>query len=220
MTSDYTSNPDNRQEYGSDIQSTIVVEGGETYDGDCKIFRADKDKLGDGSQGENQKPIFRLEDGATLKNVVIGASGADGIHVYGDVRLENVHWDDIGEDALTVKDDGDVHIDCGSSQKGDDKTFQVNASTNFYVTNFTAKSAGKFMRQNGGKGFHMTVHIDHCDISDMGESIYRTDSSSSTVKMTNTRYSDIGKAEFIFGDDRISATGSHSQMTVENCVEY
>jgi pectate lyase C len=41
------------------------------------------------------------------------------------------------------------------------------------------------------------VVIDRCDISSMDEAIFRTDSNSSTVTMTNTRYSDIGEALFI-----------------------
>jgi pectate lyase C len=52
---------------------------------------------------------------------VIGASGADGIHLYGDVTLENIHWLDIGEDAMTVKESGTVYLNCGSSAQGEDK---------------------------------------------------------------------------------------------------
>lgn len=44
-----------------------------------------------------------LEDGAALKNVVLGAPAADGIHTYGDACLSNIVWTDIGEDALTMK---------------------------------------------------------------------------------------------------------------------
>ena len=47
------------------------------------------------------------------------------------------------------------------------------------------------------KTFKVQVFIDKCDISNMDESIFRTDSSSSTVSMTNTRYSNIGDSLFI-----------------------
>lgn len=47
------------------------------------------DLTGDG-QEEGQDPIFRLAAGATLKNVVIGAPGADGIHCEGNCTLQNV----------------------------------------------------------------------------------------------------------------------------------
>ncbi len=52
--------------------------------------------------------MFRLEDGARLINVVLGSPAADGIHTYGDVTLENIVLEDIGEDALTIKESGTV----------------------------------------------------------------------------------------------------------------
>jgi pectate lyase C len=204
-------------EFGT-VNATIVVEAGEVYDGGCKIFRANPDTLGAGDQEEGQLPIFRVNDGGTLRNVVIGASGADGVHTYGDVTLENIHWLDIGEDAMTVKESGTVNLNCGSSAHGDDKTFQVNAASTIFISNFTATDAGKFMRQNGDTTFEVNVTIDHCDISSMDESIFRTDSSSSHVTLTNSRYSNIGDGLFIFGDDVVN--GNSDQSTVSNNDEY
>ena len=181
---------------GGTINATIVVKKGQTFDGRNAVFRAGK-SLGDGSQSESQKPIFKLEDGARLLNVRIGNPGADGIHTHGNVQLQNIVWEDIGEDALTVKDKGNVTINGGSASKGEDKVFQINAETTFRVSNFKANGAGKFIRQNGGKKFPITVFIDRCDISNMKEAIFRSDSSSAKVTMTNTRYSNIGKELFI-----------------------
>jgi hypothetical protein len=204
-------------EFGT-VNETIVVESGKTYDGGCKIFRANPSTLGAGDQGEDQKPVFRVNDGATLKNIVIGASAADGVHLYGDVTLENIHWLDIGEDAMTVKESGTVHLNCGSAAHGEDKIFQVNAASDLFISNFTATDGGKFMRQNGDTTFKMTVTIDHCDISNIDEVIYRTDSSSSHVTLTNTRYSDLGDGLFRFGDQIVN--GSSGQSTVSNNQEY
>ncbi len=204
-------------EFGT-VNSTIVVEEGQVYDGGCKIFRANPDTLGDGDQGENQLPVFRVNDGGTLKNVILGASAADGVHLYGDVTLQNIHWLDIGEDAMTVKESGTVHLDCGSATKGEDKVFQVNAASTIYISNFTATDAGKFMRQNGGTTFKVDVFVDHSDISGMDECIFRTDSTSSQITFTNSRYSDIGDSLFIFGDDEVN--GNSSQSSVTNIEEY
>jgi pectate lyase C len=181
---------------GGVVNETIVVAENQTYDGECKRFTAGTG-LGDGSQSEDQKPVFRLEDGARLVNVVLGGPAADGIHTYGDVTLENITWEDIGEDALTIKESGTVVLNGGSAKNGDDKVFQVNAASTFRVSNFTASNAGKFIRQNGDTTFKVEVFIDRCDISNMDESIFRTDSSSSTVSMTNTRYSNIGDELFM-----------------------
>ncbi|HMA92539.1 MAG TPA: pectate lyase, partial [Polyangiaceae bacterium] len=100
----------------------------------------------------------------------------------------------------------------------EDKTFQVNAASTIVIRNFTAKNAGKFMRQNGDTTFKMSVTIDHCDISNMDECIYRTDSSTSTVTLTNTRYSKIGDGLFVFGSKVVN--GASNQSTVSNNQSY
>jgi pectate lyase C len=205
-------------EYGSLVSSTIVVGSGQVYDGGCLIYRANPDTLGSGDQSEDQSPVFLVNSGGTLRNVVLGASAADGIHLYGDVTLENIHWLDIGEDAMTVKQSGTVHLNCGSATKGDDKVFQVNAASEIHISNFTAWDAGKFMRQNGDTTFFVDVYIDHCDISSMNECIFRTDSPSSHVTLTNTRYSHLGRGLFIFGSSVVN--GDSGQSTVSNNQAY
>jgi pectate lyase C len=162
--------------------------------------------------------VFRVENGGTLRNVVLGASAADGVHLYGDVTLENIHWLDIGEDAMTVKESGTVHLNCGSATNGADKVFQFNAASDVFISNFTASNAGKFIRQNGGTDFEVNVTIDHCDISSMDEVIFRTDSSSSHVTFTNSRYSNLGDGLFMFGDSVVN--GNSNQSTVSNIQEY
>jgi pectate lyase C len=193
------------------VNQTIVVRSGQTYDGGGKRFTAGA-ALGDGSQSESQDPVFRLESGARLVNVVLGSPAADGIHTYGDVTLENIVWEDIGEDALTIKESGTVVLNGGSATNGEDKVFQINAASTFRVSNFKATNAGKFIRQNGGTTFKVQVFIDRCDIARMDEAIFRTDSSTSTVSMTNTRYSAIGDALFI----GVSA----GNITTSNNTEY
>ncbi|GMK40258.1 hypothetical protein PCCS19_33130 [Paenibacillus sp. CCS19] len=173
------------------VNSTIVVAAGQVYDGKGRTFIAGS-ALGDGSQAEGQKPVFRLENGATLKNVVLGSPAADGIHTYGNAYLSNIVWTDIGEDALTMKAAGTVTINGGAAYNGSDKVFQLNAGGRFNVYNFVASNAGKFIRQLGGSTFKTDVYIDSCDISNMSESIFRTDSTTTTVTMTNTLYHNVG----------------------------
>lgn len=194
-----------------------MVSAGEVFDGQCLIYRANADTLGTGDQSEGQAPLFRLEGGATLINVVLGASAADGIHLYGDVTLENVHWLDVGEDAMTVKREGTVHLDCGSATLAEDKIFQVNAASTLHISNFTASNGGKFIRQNGGTSFEVQAFIDRCDISDVGN-VFRTDSATSHVTMTNTRYSDIRGA--LFERDGEESNGTSAFSTVLNSEEY
>ena len=178
---------------GGTVNATIVVRSGMTFDGGNKRYTAGA-ALGDGSQDEGQLPVFKLEDGAKITNVVLGSPAADGIHTYGDVTLQNIVWEDIGEDALTIKESGTVVLDGGSATNGEDKVFQVNAASTFRISNFKASNAGKFMRQNGGTTFKIEVFIDKCDISNMDEAIVRVDekATQSRVTMTNSRYSKIG----------------------------
>ena len=141
-------NPGTDAAIGEDgtVRETIVVRSGQTFDGGNKRYVADPNTLGDGSQSENQQPVFRLEDGARLINVVLGSPAADGIHTYGDVTLENIVWEDVGEDALTIKESGTVVLDGGSARNGEDKVFQINAASTFRVSNFKATNSGKFLR--------------------------------------------------------------------------
>jgi len=196
---------------GGMLRATQIVGPGQTFDGGGKRYTAGS-ALGDGSQSESQQPMFRVENGGTLKNVVLGAPAADGIHTYGDATLENIVWEDIGEDAMTIKEEGTVILNGGSASKGEDKVFQINAPSTFKVSNFTARDAGKFIRQNGDTTFKVVVEIDKCDISRMDEAIFRTDSNSSTVKMTNTRYSMIG--------DQLFVGVSPSNITQSNNMQY
>ena len=57
---------------------------------------------------EGQIPVFILEDGATLKDVIIagGLAGSDGVHCKGSCTIQNVYWEDVCEDAVTNKGDG------------------------------------------------------------------------------------------------------------------
>lgn len=160
------------------VDKTIVVDGG-VFDGEGKTYTASS-ALGNGDQSEDQKPVFILKNGATLKNVTIGDNGADGIHVYGGATLENVNWKDVGEDALTVKSAGDVNIIGGSANKAADKVFQINADTNLTITDFKADDFLTLVRTNGGKQINANVTINGGDFSN-GTVLFRTDSDSASV---------------------------------------
>ena len=199
------------------VNQTIVVGPGEVFDGGCQVYRANPDTLGDGSQSESQLPVFRLENGATMRNVILGGPAADGVHLYGDVTLENIRWLDVGEDAMTVKQEGTVSLDCGSANLAEDKIFQVNASSTIYISNFTATNAATFMRQNGGTTFEVNAFIDRSDISN-AETVFWTDGPTSHVTMTNTRYRNITKRLFRYDD--VEANGNSPFSTVINSEEY
>ena len=172
------------------VHQTILVTSG-TFDGGCRRYTAGPE-LGDGSQDESQDPVFRVENGATLRNVVIGNNGADGIHVYNGGNLDNIFWMNVGEDAMTIKSSGTVNVSNIEGYDSDDKFFQINAASTLNVTNCIIQRAGKSLRQNGGTTFQINVSFDRCDINTMDEGIFRTDSSVSTARLTNSRLHDAG----------------------------
>jgi pectate lyase C len=194
------------------VRNTVVVHAtiqvtNTVFDGNCTRYIAGPE-LGDGSQDEDQKPVFKVTNGM-VRNVVLGAPAADGIHTYGNVTLNNITWEDVGEDALTVKQSGTVLVDGGRAFNADDKVFQINAPSTFTVRNFVVVNGGKLIRQNGGTTFTVSMFIDRCDVSNLDDGIARTDSPTTTVRMTNTRYSNIGDDLFIgFAPGNVSQSGN------------
>jgi pectate lyase C len=174
------------------VNETIRVSGsGSTFDGGCRRYTAGSG-LGDGSQEEGQDPVFRVENGALLRNVVIGNNGADGIHTYGGGRLDNIYWMNVGEDAMTIKSSGTTTVTNIEGYDGSDKFFQVNAASTLNVTNCIIHRMGKALRQNGGTTYRIDVTFNRCDINTMGEGVFRTDSSSSRATLTNSRLHSAG----------------------------
>jgi hypothetical protein len=172
------------------VRETIRVTGG-TFDGACRRYTAGPE-LGDGGQDEGQDPVFRVENGASLTNVVIGTNGADGIHVYNGATIDNVLWMDVGEDALTIKSSGTAVVRNIEGYQSDDKFFQINAASTLIVSNCIIMDAGKALRQNGGSTFPINVSFDRCDLNNLDEGVFRTDSSSSSASLTNSRLHDAG----------------------------
>jgi pectate lyase C len=172
------------------ITATIRVTSG-TYDGGCRTYNP-SGELGDGSQEEGQDPAFRVENGATLRRAILGNNGVDGVHFYNGGTLQDFRWTNVGEDAFTIKSSGTVNVSGVTGVNSEDKFAQVNAASTLNVSNCVVDSAGKFLRQNGDTTFKITVNVDRCRISNMGEGIFRTDSSSSVARLTNSQLRNSG----------------------------
>jgi len=140
---------------------TATIKVSKSFDGGLERFIAGKE-LGDGGQGESQKPIFDLEDGATIKNVIIGAPAADGIHCLGSCTLENVWWEDVGEDAATFKGtkaSQTMTINGGGARKAADKVFQHNGPGTMIIKNFEVEDFGKLYRSCGNCKTQYARHV-------------------------------------------------------------
>ena len=170
------------------VAATIAVSG--TYDGKLKRY-VGSGALGGGGQDEGQDPIFNLSNGATLKNVILGAPAADGIHCNGSCTLENVWWEDVGEDAATLKGSSAsqvMKINCGGARKANDKVFQHNGPGTMSISNFQVEDFGKLYRSCGNCDKQYERHVEMRDIDAKG---------GSTLAGINTNYNDTAKFQNI-----------------------
>jgi hypothetical protein len=104
--------------------------------------------------GEGQLTVFEVEDGVTVRNLIIagGIYGGNGIVCKGNCTLEYVYWEDVCEDAATNSKDGaTMRLNHVIALKASDKVFQHNAKAgsktilqNSYVSTF-----GKLWRSCG-----------------------------------------------------------------------
>lgn len=155
------------------VTRTIEVSG--SHDGGLTRYYGSGD-LGGGGQGEGQDPLFTLADGAVLKNVILGAPAADGIHCQGSCTLENVWWEDVGEDAATFKGTSPgatYRVVGGGARKADDKVFQFNGAGTLAVSGFQVADFGKLVRSCGNCStqHRRTVTVDDVDVTAPGRSL-------------------------------------------------
>jgi hypothetical protein len=147
------------------ISGTVNVSG--TFDGGMKTYCC----IGDGSQNESQDPMFKIANGGTLQNVIIGSPAGDGVHCEGTCTIRNVWWNDIGEDAATFKGTGNgtSYVIGGGARSGSDKTFQHNGNGTVSISGFYLSGAGKLYRGCGNctSSYERHVKIDNVLLNDI-----------------------------------------------------
>ncbi|GID32493.1 pectate lyase [Paractinoplanes brasiliensis] len=137
------------------ISGTVNVSG--TFDGGMKTYCC----IGDGSQSESQDPMFKIANGGTLQNVILGSPAGDGVHCEGTCTIRNVWWNDIGEDAATFKGTGGgtSYVIGGGARNGSDKTFQHNGNGTVNISGFYLSGSGKLYRACGNCSSSYTRHV-------------------------------------------------------------
>jgi hypothetical protein len=141
------------------VAATVFVS--DTYDGKLQRF-VGTGRLGTSSQDEDQGALFELHEGATLKNVVIGSPAADGVHCLGSCTLENVWWEDVGEDAATFRGTSSSarsRVHCGGARNAADKIFQHNGAGTLIIESFDAENFGKLYRSCGNCMVQRQRHV-------------------------------------------------------------
>ncbi len=165
--------------------STYVIPAGATYNGNGNTIKAVG--MGDGGQGEGQKAFFRLNANSWLRNVKLSAPGVDGCHFYGNGTMNEVTWQDVGEDQFTVKSGGNCWVSGASAVNASDKFGQANAATSVTLYYHTQTNGLKNIRQLGGSTFTCNFYYDNNTANQTREAIGRTDASSTRFGTRNIR---------------------------------
>ncbi|KPY01336.1 Pectate-binding harpin [Pseudomonas amygdali pv. mori] len=198
------------------VKDTIKVAANTVYDAHGATFTADK-SMGNGDQSENQKPLFELAEGATLKNANLGENEVDGIHVKAkdaqQVTIDNVHAENVGEDMITVKGEGgakvtNLQIKNSSAENADDKVVQLNANTHLNITGFEANNFGTLVRTNGEKQFDdMNIKLDGVDANHGKFALVKSDSEDLQLETSNIAMTDVKHAY-----DKTKASTQHTEL--------
>lgn len=136
------------------VTRTMVIPAGTEVDFNYTRFVPAR-SLGDGSQREAQRPVMVLMKGASVRRVIIGRPGADGIHCRGENVLREVWFEDVGEDAVTVEG-ANVRWLGGGARKAEDKIVQMNHAGPFFGENLFFQDFTTGVRGNGNKEFGRT----------------------------------------------------------------
>ncbi|QRW10003.1 pectate lyase [Ceratobasidium sp. AG-Ba] len=101
-------------------------------------------------EGGDKDAVFILQSGATLQNVVIGANQAEGVHCLGPCTLKNVWFEDVCEDAITIKQTSGTSTISGGGAKGaSDKVVQHNGGGTVVIDSYCVQNFGKLYRSCG-----------------------------------------------------------------------
>jgi pectate lyase len=111
------------------------IAAGETYDGELQTFGRGVECTGQEEGGESDT-VFIVQEGGTLKNAIIGADQIEGVYCLGACTIENVWWEKVCEDALSLKEgSGPYVVTGGGAQGAKDKVIQVGSNPpNFEIS--------------------------------------------------------------------------------------
>jgi len=194
------------------VGETIRVPAGEDWDfGYLRLVPAPV--LGDGSQREDQQPVIRLEEGASVRRVIVGAPGVDGIHCAGRNRLRNVWFEDVGEDAVTVRGP-DVRWLGGGARNAEDKIVQMNHAGPFVGQRLVWDRFATGVRGNGNPPFRETpfrIRLREVWAND-GRAVVRLSSAGARARLVDVRAVRVGELARVSGGSRANlsrVSGNH-----------
>ncbi|CAG9976207.1 unnamed protein product [Clonostachys byssicola] len=168
----------------------IEVAAGKSFDGGNKRYDRKGYTCKNQVEGGKADTVFILQKGATLKNVIIGKNQGEGVYCLGGgCTIENVWFEDVCEDAISIKDDAAgavTTIRGGGAFKASDKIVQHNGCGKVQIYNFYAEDYGKVYRSCGTcQACKREVYVEGVTARKGGEVVGITKSNGDTAKLVN-----------------------------------
>ncbi|KAL0954765.1 hypothetical protein HGRIS_003716 [Hohenbuehelia grisea] len=187
----------------SSLSKAMTIAAGQTFTPPQAYTRFDR---GSGAckgqnEGGDSDAVFLLEEGATLSRVVIGANQAEGVHCLGSCTLDHVFFEDVCEDAITIKQkSGTSHINYGGAKHADDKVVQHNGGGTVVINSFYVEDFGKLYRSCGNCGTQYKRAVEINDVWAVNGDV---------IAGINTNYGDTAKIRT-----------TRAQSVDDICVKY
>ncbi|KAB5594597.1 putative effector protein [Ceratobasidium theobromae] len=176
------------------LSSPKTVSG--TFDGGLVRYDRGKGACSGQKEGGDKDAVFLLESGATLKNVVIGANQAEGVHCKGSCNIYNVWFEDVCEDAITLRQtSGTSNIVGGGAKGASDKVIQHNGGGTVNIDSYCVQDFGKLYRSCGNckTQYKRTVNVSNV-IAKNGKLLVGINSNLgdvATIKTSTNSYSSV-----------------------------
>jgi hypothetical protein len=133
-----------------------TVKAGEVFDGKMQTFERSDVSCAGQSESGSSTAVFLVEAGGTLKNAIIGKNQMEGVHCdNSDCTIDNVWWDDVCEDALSIKGGSASSVSTvtgGGARSADDKVIQHNGLGSVKIDGFYGEDISKLYRSCGTCG--------------------------------------------------------------------
>jgi hypothetical protein len=118
------------------------------HDGGMQVHNGSLENCANGDQSSTE-PLITVQNGGSVRNVVMGNNIGDGIHCLGSCTIENVWFPYVCDDAITILGSGTVTIRNSGFKNARDKTIQHNGSATVTLQNIYVETAGKLYRSCG-----------------------------------------------------------------------
>jgi pectate lyase len=203
--------------------STVNISGTKSvtnYDGGGALHEGDGKDCTVGDQ-DSTSAIIEVANGGSVKNVIFGKKIGDGIHCLGSCTIDNVWFQYICDDAITINVDSAASVSATSTIKNSgfkyarDKTIQHNGGdSTLNIDNVYVETAGKLYRSCGEGGgctssAKHTVNISNVVAIGVGQVAGVSENDHATLTNICAFRSPILCSTYKVGSDSDSTTGAN-----------